>query len=179
MQFAVKNALKTSYRGHFATVASHLERFGEFEKYIKNQNIRDTRYITQEHLINYGEYLKNIVDQGKMSVSYAQNLLSSVNVTLRIMREDRTIQVSPASSIGHRNNIKFEAPMSLNRDKILNFNPDTRSKAVFNACRELGMRKKEAVLMDYRLALKQAKETGKINISVSDHSPTSFQGLPE
>ena len=101
INYAAKNALNEKYNhGHFQTVASHYERFSQFTLYLrKNYHILDSVNITQEMLNDYAEYLSGHVSQNKISVTYAQNLLSSVNVTLKAMSNKCVIKVSPSQAI--------------------------------------------------------------------------------
>ena len=168
MHYAAKQALQRSYRGHFATVAAHTARFKQFSDFAKqNFKIRDIRKITHEHLQKYAEQLKKDVKAGRLAVSTAQNRLSSVNQTMSVLREDKKIWVSPAQEIGKRDNVRTTAPRSLDREKVQQFSAqaDPRARAVLGAARELGMREKEAVLMNWKQAAKEARETGKINVT--------------
>lgn len=58
LAYAAKNSLKSSYTGHFSTVAAHSHRFKQFSIYLKSQGIRDARKITQDHLKEYAKSLK-------------------------------------------------------------------------------------------------------------------------
>ncbi len=106
-----------------------------------------------------------------MSISYAQNLLSSVNVTLEALRENRGIRISPSKAVGQRSNIRTQAPASLNREKISQVTETLRNlnhpvaAAVIEVAREFGLREREAVLMNYSKALTEARKIGQINIT--------------
>ncbi len=188
LNYAVHHALKSSFSGgHFGTVSAHSERFKPFSKFAKKEGITDARMITNNILSDYGMHLKRLVTEGKMSIRYAQNLLSTVNVAMKVIRGDQKIKISP-SAVGRRDNIRKLAPLSLNSKKIENFNPDKRARSVLEAARELGLREKEAVFLDYQKALLEAKATGKIQItegtkggrghsSIKRFVPVSYEGL--
>jgi hypothetical protein len=63
----------------------------------------------------YGSGLADKVTTKTMSVSYAQNLLSSVNVVLESMRGDRRIRVAPVALVGKRSHVREQAPSGLDR----------------------------------------------------------------
>ncbi|MBL1261772.1 MAG: integrase domain-containing protein [Thiotrichaceae bacterium] len=106
-----------------------------------------------------------------MAVSYAQNLLSSVNVILETMRGDSLLRVSPAERVGERSHVRHEAPMGLARERLqhatsnLHHRGEPRVAAVAELTRELGLRFREASLLDARSALQQAEHRGAVNIT--------------
>lgn len=96
LTWAGQKALLDRYgSGHYATRAAHSERWSQFAKYIKEQNINDTRNITQEVIEQYANTLKQSVEGKTLSVAYAQNLLSTINVVLETLRKDRELAISP------------------------------------------------------------------------------------
>jgi integrase len=113
-----------------------------------------------------------------LSVAYAQNLLSTVNVVLATLRKDRALSISPRQYIGERSHIRQHAP-------CLDRNVLTQSKAagqpisqtrdregyqshilmVARLARDFGLRFREASLLDARQALKEAQQQHRINIT--------------
>ncbi len=172
MDWAGKNALADRYGdGHFATRAAHIERWGQFASYLKTEGIKDARAVTREVIVAYGECLAEQVDSGAMAVAYAQNLLSSVNVILETMRGDRQLRVSPAVLVGERRHVRNTAPAGLDRTRVnaaaaaLRDRDQARVASVVELARDLGLRFREASLLDAREALSQATELGRINIT--------------
>jgi len=172
MEWAGKNALSDRYGdGHYATRAAHIERWERFVCYAKAAGIRDARAITRELVNTYGTYLTHKVDAGIMAVAYAQNLLSSVNVVIEAMRGDRQLRVSPAELVGKRNHVRHTLPAGLDRAQVnaavarLRDREQARVASVVELARDLGLRFREASLLDSREALSQARELGRINIS--------------
>ena len=106
-----------------------------------------------------------------MAVSYAQNLLSSVNVVLDVMRGDSAVRVSPSELVGERSNVRQEAPAGMDRERLqqaiteLRDRGEDRVAAVAELARELGLRFREASLLNARAALHQAAEKGAVNIT--------------
>lgn len=171
MGYAGRNALRDAYQGHYATVAAHAGRWGQFADWCRQQGVRDARFITLEVVQAYGRDLAGQVQAGRMAVAYAQNLLSSVNVTLATLRGDNQVRVSPAALVGERTTVRASAPSSLDRAAVaraageLRAAGHDRAAAVLELARDMGLRIKEAALLDARAALKEACRRGAVNVT--------------
>ncbi len=172
MDWAGKNALADRYgEGHYATRAAHVERWRQFVSYAKAEGVKDARAVTQALMKDYGTFLARQVALGTMAVTYAQNLLSSVNVILETMRGDRRLRVSPATLVGERRHIRDVTPAGIDRARInavvevLRQQDQARVASVVALARDLGLRFREAVLLDTQEALAQARESGRVNIT--------------
>ncbi|GAB4301482.1 MAG: hypothetical protein Kow0096_22360 [Thiohalomonadaceae bacterium] len=171
MAYAGHNALRTAHGGgHHGTVAAHSERWGQFANWAKGQGVKDSRQVDQTLVERYAADLSQRVAAGEVNVAYAQNLLSSVNTTLAALREDSTISVRP-SVVGTRSTVRSDAPGGIDRAAIgraadaLRTAGHERAAAIVELTRDLGLRQKEAALLDARGALEQARRTGKINVT--------------
>jgi len=172
MAWAGKQALKDQYgNGHYGTVTGHAERWRRFVLWCRDEHgIRDARLIDRELVQDYGKSLGEKVDAG-MSPAYAQNLLSSVNVVLQAMRGDRQIRVAPVKFVGQRSRVRTDPPAGLDRRTVrqcadqLRQNGHERIAATMEVARALGLRLKEASLLNARVALGQAKKHGAVNIT--------------
>jgi hypothetical protein len=126
--------------------------------------------IDKEVVQDYGKSLRDKVDAG-MSPAYAQNLLSSVNVVMRAMRSDRQIRVAPVEFVGQRSRVRTDPPTGLNQTVVrqcadqLRQNGHKRVAATVEVARALGLRLKEASLLNARVALGQVKKHGAVNIT--------------
>lgn len=172
MDWAGKNALADRYGdGHYATRAAHTERWGRFVAFAKAVGIKDASDVTRELITTYGGELAKEVRSGDMAVAYAQNLLSSINVVLKALRGDRQLRVSPASLVGQRMNVRDTAPAGMDRSVVaqavqtLRGQGDERVATVAELARDLGLRFREASLLNARTSFTQARELGKINIT--------------
>jgi len=170
--YAGHHALRESYQGRYATIEAHSERWGKFVTWVKEEGINDAQRITIDILAQYARELGEKVLGGVMAVSYAQNLVSSVNVTLETMRNDRAVRVSPSKTIGaQRNNVRDTPPNSMERARVdraiadLRYQGWVRPAVILEVARDLGLRAREAVMMDYRSAVQEATRTGKINVT--------------
>lgn len=171
MEYAGKMAIQEYYGGgHYGSTAAHVERWGQFAAWAKEEGIRDATKIDQQFIEKYAEKVAQDVASGNKSVSYGQNLLSSVNVTLSAMRGDKEIAVSPSQFVGERSSVKTEAPRGLDRNNVqsavqaLNEKGLYRAAAVVQLARETGVRLREATLADLNRWKSEADKKGAVNI---------------
>ncbi|MEQ1766638.1 MAG: hypothetical protein ABL859_04350, partial [Methylotenera sp.] len=116
MEFAGKQALKSYYGGgHHASTATHSLRFTHFAAWAKQQGIRDAQKIDQGILEAYAGHLAQAVKNSELGHAYAQNLLSTVNVTLAAMRGNDALKISPSKAVGVRSNTRTETPGGIDR----------------------------------------------------------------
>jgi hypothetical protein len=172
LAWAGKNALKDRYgKGHFATQAAHAARWAKFAEFAKREGIRDAGDVSREMVRAYASELASEVETKAMSVRYAQNLVSTVNVVLETMRGDRRVRLSPARLVGQRVNVRERAPASLDRRIVteriaaLEQHGQPCVAAVAALARNLGLRFREASLLDAREAHRQAVGTHRINVT--------------
>lgn len=171
LAYAGFKALQDRYQGRFATVAAHADRWKHFASFVKGSGVRDARDVTSALVERYGAELRGQVTDGEMSVRYAQNLLSTVNVVLSALRGDQTIRISPSATVGQRTHVRLVCPPSINRDLIrtaeveLSRSGHLRALSACQLAREFGLRLKEASLLNLREALRQAESTGAINVT--------------
>ncbi|TQV81039.1 integrase [Exilibacterium tricleocarpae] len=171
LAWAGKNALADRYgHGHFATRATHEQRWCQFVRYLKGLNIRDARQIDQSTVRQYDLWLKAQVNSGQVRVAYAQNLLSTVNVVLQAMRKDTVLLLSP-TVVGARCNVRSTVPASYDRTvlaspiAILDNKGEQRVALIAALARDVGLRFREASLLNCQQAVKQANRLGRINIT--------------
>lgn len=172
MAWAGKQALRDQYgNGHYGTTKGHAERWRQFVIWCRDErDIRDARLINKDVVQNYGNSLRARVDAG-MSPAYAQNLLSSVNVVMQAMRGDRHVRVAPATLVGQRSRTRTDPPAGLNQKTVrqcadqLRRNGHERVAATVEVARALGLRLREASMLNARVALGQVKKHGAINIT--------------
>lgn len=106
-----------------------------------------------------------------MKTSYAQNLVSSVNVTLAALRGDHAIEVSPSRLIGPRTAVRTIAPEAMDRASVVRAGADLWARGHHSAAclirlaRDLGAREREACLLDCRQALMDARDRGHVFIT--------------
>jgi site-specific recombinase XerC len=173
MEWAGKQAIRNRYGGgHYATVAAHAGRWRQFTAWCRDaRGIRDARAVDREALEAYGRAIADKVTANGMSVAYAQNLLSTVNVVLESLRGDRLVRLAPAHVVGQRTHLRTEPPAGLDRSAVRQCAAQLRSDgrervaAVVELARGLGLRLQEASMLDARAALRQAKQQDAVNIT--------------
>jgi hypothetical protein len=173
MAWAGKQAIRDRYGdGRYATFAAHVERWKVFSAWCQEVfGIRDARKIDRSVIETYGQTLSTHIKNDRLSVAYAQNLLSTVNVVLESMRGDRQVRIAPAAAVGERSTVRSTAPAGLDREMVRQCAEHIRSAghapvaSVVELARELGLRLREASMLDTRLALHQARTLGAVNIT--------------
>ena len=171
--WAGHQALRDYYgHGHFATVHAHFLRWRQFCDWLRvYYGIRDAGAIKLHHLTDYSAHLAQQVKEGVMAVTYAQNLLSSVNTTLKALRGDRNLRIdSPAKWVGKRRHVRRELPAGYDWEQFqtavdaLYAANMPRAAAVAQLARSLGLRLREAVLGDIPRWLRERDALGKIDV---------------
>jgi hypothetical protein len=172
LAWAGANALRDRYGdGCYGTRAAHAARWRLFAEFAHCEAVKDARDVTTELVRRFGLALSTRVRTGELSVRYAQNLLSTVNVVLETMRGDRTLRIAPAAIVGQRSGVRAAPPVSLDRDGVdaaiarTVAEGEERTGLVAALARELGLRFREASLLDSRSALKEARKNGAVNIT--------------
>jgi hypothetical protein len=171
MAWAGKQAARAAFgSGHFGTVASHTARWRKFCAWARDQGIRDARDLSTAELSRFAVGLAQQCGEG-LSIGYAKNQLTSVNVVLESLRGDRSLWLKPGDYLGNRTSVRTQAPGAINRERVgaaarqLAGQGKGRVAAAALLCRELGLRRKEASLLDLRLAKHQAETLGRVNIT--------------
>ena len=172
MVWAGTQALKDRYGdGHYGTVNAHTDRWRRFVAWCRDEHsIQDARFINTKLVVDYGISITREVNAG-MSRAYAQNLPSSVNVVLEAMRGDLKVRVAPVDFVGQRTRVRTEPPAGLDINSVSQCaerprqDGHARVAAVVELARALGLRLKEASLLNVRVALGQVRKHGAVNIT--------------
>ncbi|MFT5766655.1 MAG: hypothetical protein ACI9DH_000472 [Halioglobus sp.] len=174
-EYASKVALNIHFGdGHHATVKAHLERSRLFYDWLyKEYKIRDLREVTNPLFSEYAMFLKMLLNEEEISIATATNRISSVNVVLQVMREDKQIYINKISdTLGEkRSYIRRSIPdgmdllqvLHLHKELIVNGFP--RSAAIVLLARSTGMRLRECILADLP---RLTREAVNIRINIQD-----------
>ena len=176
MGTAGKYALNNSARDgavSFSTAATNGDRWESFTAWAKDEGVKKMENVTPELVKEYGQELAEKVKNGEMAASTAQNYVSAVNSVMNIATNNEWKSVSPTKdcNIEQRSAVREDAPGSLDRAaygravEAVRAEVGERAGAVVELARELGLRSKEASLLDARAALAEAKERGAVTIS--------------
>lgn len=154
----------------FSSVDTIADRWSQFAAFAKAKGIGRMERITPELVQEFGRGLADQVTAGKMSPAYAQNMVSAVNTVLHQVREWRSISPTKDCGIAARSNVRDTPPHGIERghlDRALDALRDAgqhRGAAVAELARELGLRSKEASLLDAGKALKEAQNRAAVTI---------------
>ncbi|MDP2431130.1 MAG: integrase domain-containing protein [Pseudomonadota bacterium] len=171
--WAGHQALRDYYgQGHYATVRAHFLRWQQYCRWLREYyGVSDASGITQFHLDEYAGHLAQRVEEETLAVAYAQNLLSSVNTTLKALRGDAMLRIeSPSGHVGERRHVRQTIPDGYNWDQVaaaLDALYDAglfRAASVVELARSFGMRLREAVLGDIPRWVQEANHKGQIDI---------------
>ena len=173
LDWAGHQALLDLYgRGHYATVATHTRRWSRFCAWARAEHgIRDAKHIDQHVIEDYAATLQGQVNEESLSVSYAQNLLSTLNTALEALRRDKLVRLaSPSEWVGLRSLVRTDPPGGMDWAQVdalisllrkLDFR---RASSVVRLARNFGLRLREAVLADLHEWRRQAKTFGRIDV---------------
>ncbi len=171
IDYAVSQALRAMYGdGSFATRHAHMARWRVFSRFLKGKGVHRFEHISAELVEEYARLLAAAVSDGITSVSYAVNILSTVNVASRAVRGDSRITVSPSRFIGKRRCVREDSPDGLHWDAVVALSQTLDAKGLPRAARAVllaracGMRLREALLANIPRLRHEASEFGRINI---------------
>jgi hypothetical protein len=169
LKYAAKQALKEIKGNRFSTLDTHCHRFNLFANFCQKNNTNNAVYISQYLFEKYSLIIMDRVLVGNISTHYAHNLISSINVVMHAFRRDKCIWLSPKELFGPRCHERKVAPnlslvsVKLACKKIRDKVGDDIALLIWIA-RILGLRLKEAILIDAKKSLKQAKNKGHVDI---------------
>lgn len=157
----------------FSTAATNSERWQSFTAWAKEEGIKKMENVSQETVIKYGQELAEKVSNREMSAATAQNYISAINSVMSIATQGDWKSVSPTKDcdIAQRSAVRQDAPGALDRSaygraiEAVRDQVGERAGAVVELARELGLRSKEASLLDARAALAQAEARGAVTIT--------------
>jgi len=176
--YAFKRALGALFgqHDHFATRRTHGIRIRLFVEFCRRHCIRDARYIDLQLVEAYGSYLRHrLYDayewaDGKrdktISVSYAHNLISTVNTCLYAMRRDEKLYLSARKALGvarsnvRKTQIQADIADTKTAADLMIASGNERGAAVVLLTRAWGMRANEAILQDLDRMMREVAATG-------------------
>jgi len=176
LSYAGPQALKDMFGGgHYGTVKAHCDRWQAFVKWCRSEQgpgINDARQIDRKVMADYAAYLREVVKRGDLTVSTAQNRLSSVNRTMAALRGDQYVKLpSPSKALGmQRTGVRHSVPQGQDREQVKQIvdalcrHHQLRAAAIVLLARATGMRLREAILADLPRLSREANNLGKINI---------------
>lgn len=142
--------------------------FADFAAFAKGEGVRQMEYVSRETVNAYGQHLAAKVAEGMISSGHAQNMLSSVNAVMREATSGKWQSVRSVQDCNTdpRSDIRTSPPTGLNREPLERSMSalNERGQAIAGLARELGLRAKEASLLNAQGALREAQQRGAITI---------------
>lgn len=167
------NAAATHRDVSYSTAATVGERWQQFTQHAKENGIKRLEGVSGSVVIEYAQGLAEKVEAGELSAGYAQNLVSAVNKVMDLATKGRWNSVSPtqAGGIPPRTQVRTQVPQGLDHSAVesatdaMRAAGNERGAAVVELANELGLRSKEASMLDARSARQEANQDGVITIT--------------
>lgn len=163
--FVLNNAARAGHLS-FASAATISHRWNIFCKWLKASfRVKNLEGVSFYLVREYGQELAWDVSEEVLACSTAQNYLSAVNSVMFLATKGHWLSVSPTTDCGipHRSAIRTAVPASLNRTEYtialqtVRAEFGERGAVIVELCRELGLRSKEASLLNAKSAYAQAR----------------------
>ena len=142
----------------FSTVATVLERFEHFKRFAKTKGVARFERVTAELVIAYADFLKT----KNLSPAYTANLLSAVNsVMTRAHCHNGTFWIPVTGrevNLPRRTRTRTTETVTREQSSKAIEQLSPRTAAIASLALELGLRSKEASLINAKKALKEATE---------------------
>jgi len=150
----------------FSSKSTLISRWVRFSDWAKENEINKLEKITPSTLINYASHLNNRLTDGTLSPATAQNYVSVINTVMGLVRPDwQRVSPTQACQLPRRQRIATEnKSVSASQHHQIKQQLSPRLAALVELQRTLGLRFKESALIDAKKALRQAKDTGYIEI---------------
>jgi len=168
------------HTSHFNTRHTHKRRLEVFMNFCMRHGIQDARTIDQEIIQRFCQYVVARIQgdyqwpegdtERPISIAYAHNLLSTMNISLWALRGDNRLRVSPRKALGVCRSSVRKKPIVADRldtqhaASLAIAAGFERGAAVMLLCRAWGMRVREAVMQDLDRMLQEISASGKAAI---------------
>lgn len=167
-QFALGDAVKQGAMG-FKHAAEVGREFKEFSAFARERGVKDMQYVSRDLVIGYGLQIADRVSNDEISQGTAQNKISAINTVMRIASGGQWKSVRPRHDckIDQRSAIRETPPTGLDRSQLERGYSalSERGASIAELARELGLRTKEASLLNAQAALKEAQALNSVSIS--------------
>jgi hypothetical protein len=170
IMFAVIVVLNLYYGGgHYKTRATHVSRFRKFANFLEQYGIQDVRQVGEEHAEAYANHLVSLLDAGKISLSYAHNLVSSFNVVMTAFRRDKAVKIVASDFFEARSYVREKTPDMNDASiqeaiEIMEARGEKRAVALLKLVRFFGLRLREGILADLDRWWNEYQKTGYVNV---------------
>lgn len=151
----------------YASAAAHLQRFAAFLAWRQEHagKLHKLEHLRADDVRAYGRHLAEQVRAGKMSAATAQNAVASVNAVMRVASRGQWRSVSPTRACGIPSRVQVRmrpVPTHEQALKAIAAIKDPVVQATARVAYTMGLRLKEASLLDPARALREAQQTGRV-----------------
>lgn len=168
-KFAMNNSARAGHIS-FSHASETSRNFSKFAAFAKGEGVRQMEYVTPSLVEQYGKHLAGKIGEGDGMISsgHAQNMLSAVNTVMHEATSGRWQAIHSVRDCNTtpRSDIRTTAPTGMSRDQLSSASNalDERGQAIASLARELGLRVKEASLLNAHGALREASARGVVTI---------------
>jgi integrase len=154
----------------YATAATVADRWRVFATAAKAAGVGRLERVNRALVMQWGQWLAEMVGCGEVSASYGQTLVSAVNTVMRLVRPGWT-PIRPVADCGiaRRDTVRRTPPPDRAAYQravdALRAQGHERAAAVVMLARELGLRRAEASLLNARAALRQAEAGHSVQVA--------------
>jgi len=170
--FCVKDQARSGYIA-YSSARTYSERWDQFAFYAKSQGIKKLEHITPDVVKGYAQELASKIEKNQIQASTAQHYIGVIN---RVMHQAttgdwRSVRAVTDCGLPSRSRVRTQPPDGMDKDKVkqavndIDKNLGSRAAQIPQLQRELGLRAKEASLIDAHIAAKEANEKGKVLIT--------------
>ncbi len=171
-KFCLHNAAKNGLISDSSS-RTYSERWQQFATFAKDQGVRRLEHITPDLVKSYGHQIADQVENKEISPSYGQNLIGSINRVMDLSSQGQWTSVKAVAdcSIDTASRVRTTPPSGQDRQQVqraaqaVSEQVNPRAGAVVELSRDLGLRSREASLIDARKAEQEARETGKVTLT--------------
>jgi len=160
-QFALNNAVKTGHLS-YSSAATLGDRWSKFSAWARDHDIKKMEAMTASAVMAYAKTL------GDLAPSTAQNYISAINTVMDLATQGGWQSVSPTKDCQIEKRTHARSAPSPDQEKITSAMlsiTDSRMHSVGRLMQELGLRSKEASLINAQNAFKEATERRSVTIS--------------
>lgn len=148
----------------FSTVATVLGRFEHFKRFAKEKGVARFERVSSELVHSYAEHLKG----RNLSAAYTANMLSAVNSVMTRAHSHNGTKWTPVTgrqvNLERRQRTRTTKTVTQEQSSKAIAQLSPRTAAIANLARELGLRSKEASLINAKKALADATNNGFVAI---------------
>jgi len=160
-QFALNSSAKNGHLS-YSSAATLGDRWSKFSAWARDHDIKKMEAVTAEAVMAYAKTL------GDLAPSTAQNYISAVNTVMNLATKGSWKTVSPTKDCQIEKRTHARSAPSPGQEKITSAMlsiTDGRMHSVGLLMKELGLRSKEASLINAQKAFKEATERRAVTIS--------------